>query len=89
MALGAGRGTILSGVLRETLLLVGVGTAVGLPAAFACGRLVRSSLYGLAVMDPLTLGVAVGILTAVAIAAASVPARRASRIDPLIALRWE
>jgi predicted permease len=89
MALGAGRGTILGGVLRETLLLVGLGAMVGLPAAFACGRLVRSSLYGLAVMDPLTLVGAVAVLTSVAIAAAYVPARRASRVDPLLALRCE
>lgn len=89
MALGARQGRILGGVLRETMLLVALGLIIGTPAAFACGRFVRSSLYGLAVLDPVTVSVSVIVIAVVAMLAAYVPARRASRVDPVIALRCE
>jgi predicted permease len=89
MALGAPRERILGGVLRETFLLVAVGIAIGIPAAFAAGRLVQSTLVGLAVFDPLTLVISTFVLSAVAAVAGYVPARRASRVDPLQALRCE
>jgi len=76
-------------VLREALLLSLIGVAVGLPAAFAAGRLIRSQLYGVAPYDPLALAAAAVALVAVALFAAWLPARRAARTDPMVALRCE
>jgi len=89
MALGATGRHVAFPVLREALLLSLIGVAVGLPAAFAAGRLIRSQLYGVAPYDPLALAAAVGALVAVALFAAWLPARRAARIDPMVALRCE
>ena len=89
MALGAERSRILRGVMVETFTLVIVGIAIGVPAALACGRLVRTTLYGLAVLDPLTVAASITILCAAAAVAGYLPARRASRVDPIVALRCE
>jgi predicted permease len=89
MALGAQRGNILRLVLREALLVTLVGTVVGLGAALAATRVLTSSLYGLTPRDPITLVGAAMILIAVATLAASIPAWRASRTDPMTALRYE
>jgi predicted permease len=89
MALGAERRNIIWMVLRETLLLVLLGIAVGVPAAIGAGRLISSQLFGLSAADPLTLMVATAVLTAVAVLAGLLPARKASRVNPLIALRYE
>jgi hypothetical protein len=89
MALGATRRNIARPILREALLLASIGVAVGLPAAFAAGRLIRSQLYGLAPHDPPTLAAAVVLLLAVAAVAAWIPARRAAKVDPMDALRYE
>ncbi|RPJ82540.1 MAG: FtsX-like permease family protein, partial [Acidobacteria bacterium] len=89
MALGATGRRVAVPVLREALLLALLGVAVGLPAAFAVGRLIRSQLYGVAPHDPLALAAAVAALVAVALIAAWLPARRAARIDPMVALRCE
>ncbi|HKO61902.1 MAG TPA: ABC transporter permease [Pyrinomonadaceae bacterium] len=89
MALGAERRNIIWMVLKESLLLVGVGLAVGLPASWAAGRLVSSQLFGLTPNDPLTLLFAVMLLSVVGALAGYLPARKASRVDPLIALRYE
>ena len=89
MALGAGRGTIAGMVLGESLLVVGVGIAVGLAIALAAGRLVTTMLYGLAPTDAATMAFAVAVIAAVTLVAAYVPARRAARVDPMIALRQE
>ncbi len=89
MALGAPGGRIRSGVLRETMTLVAIGVAIGIPAALACSRLVRSALFGLEPTDPGTLAVAVLVIVVVALVAGYLPARRASRVDPLAALRCE
>jgi len=87
MALGASRGAVLAGVLRQGLLLVGVGLALGLTAAVALGRVLASYLYQTTPWDPLILtGVAVMCLGAGALACLG-PARRATTVDPLIALR--
>ncbi|MBI1787102.1 MAG: ABC transporter permease [Acidobacteria bacterium] len=89
MALGALPSSVLGAVLRETLLVVAIGIAAGIPASFALTRLVSSKLYGLKATDPLTIVAAGVVLIAAAMLAGYLPARRASRVDPLIALRYE
>jgi ABC-type antimicrobial peptide transport system permease subunit len=76
-------------ILSEVFILVIVGVAAGLPIARATTRLVASFLYGVKLGDPLAIAAAVGTLAAAALVAAYLPARRASRIDPMIALRYE
>ncbi len=89
LALGSPTGAVRWLVLRESLWLGVAGAAAGLGAALALGRLVESFLYGLKPRDPLSLGLAGGILLAAALLAGWVPAVRASRVDPMIALRHE
>jgi ABC-type antimicrobial peptide transport system permease subunit len=89
MALGARQGTVLGMVLRETSLVVAIGIAIGVPVALALTRVVSSQLYGLKATDPLTIVAASLVLAAVAMFAGYLPARRASRVDPLVALRYE
>ncbi|HEV2493567.1 MAG TPA: ABC transporter permease [Terriglobia bacterium] len=89
MALGADRSSVLGLVLRGALLQLGLGLAIGIPAALAGGRLLSSQLYGVKSHDPLILGVAAVALAACALVAAFVPARRAASIDPMQALRTE
>jgi predicted permease len=93
MALGARRGDVLWMVVREALILVGIGIAVGVPVALAVTRLASSQisglLFGLEATDPITVAGAALVLTAVATFAAYWPARRASRVDPMVALRAE
>ena len=89
IALGARGKSIIWMVLREVLLLVLVGLVIGIPVALMATRFVSSQLFGLTGNDPLTILGAAVILTFVAILAGFVPARRASRVNPLIALRYE
>jgi len=89
MALGAQRTRVVGMVLRQVLVLAGVGLAIGLPAGFAASRLVASLLYEMKANDPLAISGAAVILLAAAILAGYAPARRASRIDPVVALRHE
>ena len=89
MALGAGRGNIAWMVLRETLYLVLAGLLIGVPAALLGARLISAQLFGMSPTDPLTLIAAALILTFVALLAGYLPARRASRVNPLTALRYE
>ncbi|HXJ96353.1 MAG TPA: ABC transporter permease, partial [Terriglobia bacterium] len=89
MALGARRGNVLGLVLRSALVQVGLGLVIGVPVALAGGRLLASELYGLKSHDPVILGLAAGILAASAGVAALLPARRATRVDPIKALRCE
>ncbi|MGH9345072.1 MAG: FtsX-like permease family protein, partial [Terriglobia bacterium] len=89
MALGAGRSTVLWMVLRESLILVGLGLAIGLPVALAADRLISKMLFGLKPTDPISVLAAVVLMLAVAMLAGYVPARRASRVDPMVALRYE
>jgi predicted permease len=87
IALGAQRRDVLLGVLRTGVRLVAIGLAIGLPAAFAMGRGLGSMLYGVRPTDPLTfIGVPL-LLAAVALLASLVPARRATKVEPIIALR--
>ncbi|MPY89686.1 MAG: FtsX-like permease family protein [Luteitalea sp.] len=87
MSLGAGRAAVLWMVLRECLMLVGLGVATGLTASFWLSRFVTRQLYGVDPVDPLTLAAAATCLIVVATLAGYVPARRASRVEPMIALR--
>ena len=89
MALGAKGGNIAWMVLRETLLLVITGLALGIPAALLLARLIATQLFGMSPTDPLTLIAAAIVLTVVALLAGYIPARRASHVDPLTALRYE
>jgi len=89
MALGARRQTVLWMVLRETMILIAVGFAVGVPAAVAGSLLLRSLLFGVGAGDPLALGGSMFILAAIAALAGFLPARRAARVDPMVALRYE
>ena len=89
MALGARSADVRWMVLREALLLVLAGVAIGVPAALAASRLIASMLFGLTRWDPLTISAATLVLVAVAILAGYLPARRASRVSPMVALRYE
>lgn len=89
LALGATRGTLLWSVLRESWILVAIGVAIGVPAALTLTRLLSSLLYGVTPTDPWVLSGAVACLFVVALAAASQPAWRAVRVDPVVALRHE
>ena len=87
MALGARPGGILQLVLLETLLVVSLGIAIGIPLALAGTRLIRGMLFGVGGVDPVVIVLASILLIAVATLAGYLPARRASRVDPMIALR--
>jgi ABC-type antimicrobial peptide transport system permease subunit len=89
MALGAAPGALRWQVLRETLVLVFIGIAIGVPAALAGTRLVRSMLFGLGFADPIVVVAAAALLAVVAVLAGFLPARRASQVDPMVALRYE
>lgn len=89
VAMGASPRDILKMVLRQGLTVVGVGLAAGLALAFAGTRVVGGLIVGIKPTDPLTFAVVLGVLAAIAVFACWVPARRATRIDPLVALRYE
>jgi putative ABC transport system permease protein len=87
VALGAGNGDIFRMVVGEGMALVGVGLGVGLVAVFGAGRAMESALFGVSPADPTAGAAVVLLLAAVAFAACAVPALRASRTDPIAALR--
>jgi predicted permease len=89
MALGAGQGSVVWMVLRETLTLAGIGVAIGLAGAYAVTRLIQAQLFGVKPTDLLTMAAASLGIAAVTALAGYVPARRATGIDPMSALRWE
>jgi predicted permease len=89
MALGARRGPVVWMVLREVCILIVTGLAIGLPVALATSGFLQSFLFNMKSNDPMTLGLAVAILLTAALVAGCLPARRASRIDPMTALRHE
>ncbi len=89
MALGAARGDVVRMVVGETLLVALIGLSVGVPAAIGGTHLIASQLFGLAPTDPLTISLAAVAMIVVSLAAGYMPARRASRVDPMTALRHE
>ena len=89
LALGAGRGNVQWMVLRESLWMVAAGLLIGIPAALALTRLVQQALYGIRPNDPVSFLTAGVLMVAVAAVAAWIPARRAARVDPMRALRFE
>jgi predicted permease len=89
MALGAQRRRVLGLVMGEVTLVAGIGLAIGLPGSVALGMLLSSQLFGISPADPLTLGLATATLAGVALLAGFLPARRATLVDPMTALRYE
>ncbi len=86
MALGAQRSNVLGLILRESLLLVLVGVGVGLPAVFGAGRWISSLLFGVRPSDAPALGLATALMFGIGLLACYIPARRATRVDPMTAL---
>jgi ABC-type antimicrobial peptide transport system permease subunit len=89
MALGAERGRILLMVISEVSLLVIAGIAVGLPLAWVSARLLSHQLFELSPHDPITIAASVAAIIAITLLAGYAPARRASKVDPMVALRYE
>jgi putative ABC transport system permease protein len=89
LALGENRGSVLALILRRGLMLAGIGVLIGLGASFLLRQLIASLLHGVEASDPLTLAVVSAIFLGVAALASYFPARRATRVDPMVALRYE
>lgn len=89
MALGAQAGAVRWMVVRESLQLLAIGVAVGLPVTLLLARVVRSALFGLSAADPVSFAGAVAVVGGMTVVAAWWPARRAAKVDPIVALRWE
>jgi ABC-type antimicrobial peptide transport system permease subunit len=89
MALGAQRRDVLGMVLREALRLAGAGAAIGLAAALGVTRLIQSRLFDVTPLDPVVFSIAVAVLLGTAVLATYIPARRATTVDPMLALRRE
>jgi predicted permease len=89
IAVGATRAAIVRLVMVEVLWLAGIGIGLGLPLSLLFGHAVRSQLFGISKSDPLTLSVVIVLVAAIAFVSAALPARRAAKVDPMVALRYE
>ena len=89
LALGAGRADLLRLIVGNGMLVAGTGVVIGLAAAYWLSRLMASLLYGVKPNDPLKFGTVAVLLIAVAAIASYIPARRAAKVDPVIALRYQ
>jgi ABC-type antimicrobial peptide transport system permease subunit len=89
MALGASAGDVQARIVAQTLTLAAAGMAIGVAASWLLSRALEGQLYGVTAADPVTFAAMLVVLTVVAVLAGYLPARRASRIDPLVALRAE
>ena len=89
LALGAQAPTVLWMVLSESLVMLGLGVGLGLPLALGSTRYIKAQLFGMSALDPLTFGVALLVVSVMTVLAAWLPARRASRVDPMVALRCD
>jgi predicted permease len=89
IAIGASRGSVLSAVIGEAFWLTAAGITIGVPCAYVAAQSIQSQLYGVTATDPLTLTGVIALLVVVTIASASLPAYRASRVNPIVALRTE
>jgi len=89
MALGANRASVLRLVIRQGVMLTGTGIVLGLAAGAAGSQVLRSLLFGISTLDPLAFGGAALLLGLVSLGASYLPARRATRVDPMVALRAE
>jgi ABC-type antimicrobial peptide transport system permease subunit len=89
MALGADRGSVVKLVMRGAFLQIGIGLALGIPAAIGAGKLMSDQLFGVKPWDPVMLVLAVVLLGVAALLASAIPARRAAGVDPIVALRNE
>ena len=87
MALGASTGAILRRIVGHGLLLAGAGAVIGIGCAFALGRVIQGQLFGVPLLDPITITAVVSVLMISAVAATFLPARRAAQLDPAGALR--
>jgi putative ABC transport system permease protein len=89
MALGAQRGDVLRMVLRRGFALIAAGIGIGLLASFGLTRFLVSQIWGVSPTDPWTFGLVITVVTCVGLAACYLPARKATEVDPLVALRYE
>jgi putative ABC transport system permease protein len=89
IALGAKRGDVLKMTVKQAIKLVGLGLAIGLPSAFILTRVMSSLLFGVSATDPITFVSISLVLTGVAMLASYIPALRATRVDPMVALRTQ
>ena len=89
LALGAQTPAVLWMILRESLFLLAIGVALGLPLALASTRVVKQQLFGLSALDPMTYAIAIAVVSGMTMLAAWLPARRAAKVDPMVALRCD